>query len=369
MLRWAFQLAVVGMVAAFVVWLLGNYRTNSDRQNIPTGYEFLDQPAGFPIPGSDFRVTQPVSDALWEGFFNTLRLAVTGIILATVFGILIGIARLSHNVIVRSAARGYVEFVRNIPLLGVIGLIYIGVVLNGLPSVAESWTLGPLAVVNVRGIWVPWFDGRGLVLIGIIVGAAIAGWAISRWRQAVADRTGAAARGGLFGILTFAAVVVAGWLIGGYSFTTPELDGRIARGGIEMDPAYFAALSGLVIYTSSHIAEITRGSIQAVPRGQGEAADALALSPFQRMWHVVLPQAMRIAVPPMGNQYLNISKNSSLAAAVSFPELTKVAQLANANRAPAVPVFTVILVVYLLISLTIALVVNIANRKLAVVER
>ena len=136
-----------------------------------------------------------------------------------------------------------------------------------------------------------------------------------------------------------------------------------------MTPAYFAALLALVAYTSSHIAEIVRASIQAVPRGQGEAADALALSGFQRMWYVVLPQAMRIGTPPVGNQYLNLTKNSSLAAIISFPELTKVTQLAVATRAPAVPSYFLLLLIYLAISLVISLVVNLFNRRLAIVER
>jgi len=136
-----------------------------------------------------------------------------------------------------------------------------------------------------------------------------------------------------------------------------------------VDPSYFALLFALVVYTASHIAEIVRGSIQAVPRGQGEAADALALSGFQRNWFVVLPQAMRIAVPPFGNQYLNLAKNSSLAAAISFPELTKITQLTVANRSPAVPSFALLLAIYLVVSLAISLVVNLANRRLAIVER
>jgi general L-amino acid transport system permease protein len=136
-----------------------------------------------------------------------------------------------------------------------------------------------------------------------------------------------------------------------------------------MTPEYFAALAGLVLYTSSHIAEIVRGSIQAVPRSQGEAADALALSGFQRVWFVVLPQAMRIAVPPIGNQYLNLVKNSSLAAVISFPELTQVTQLSVANRSPAVPSYALLLLIYLVLCLVLSTIVNLANRHLAIVER
>ena len=136
-----------------------------------------------------------------------------------------------------------------------------------------------------------------------------------------------------------------------------------------MTPEYFAALAALVVYTASHIAEIVRGSIQAVPKGQGEAADALAFSGFQRMWFVVLPQSMRIAVPPIGNQYLNLTKNTSLAAVFSFPEITKITQLTVGNRSPAVPSYVLLLGIYLVLSLVISFVVNVVNRRLAIVER
>ena len=194
-------------------------------------------------------------------------------------------------------------------------------------------------------------------------------WAVARWRRAVADRTGRPARSALWAIPAAVVVLVVAWVVLGLGASAPELDGRRVTGGITMTPAYFAALLALVAYTSSHIAEIVRGSIQAVPAGQGEAADALALSGFQRMWYVVLPQAMRIGVPPTGNQYLNLTKNSSLAAVISFPELTKVTQLAVATRAPAVPSYTLLLLIYLAISLLISLVVNLVNRRLAIVER
>jgi general L-amino acid transport system permease protein len=149
----------------------------------------------------------------------------------------------------------------------------------------------------------------------------------------------------------------------------PELDGRATSGGIRVDPAFFAILLALVIYTASHIAEIVRGSIQAVPRGQGEAADALALSGFQRMWYVVLPQAFRIGIPPIGNQYLNLIKNSSLGAGIGYYDLTLVTQMTVGNGSPAVPAFAITLSVYIAISLVTSAIVNIANRRLALVER
>jgi general L-amino acid transport system permease protein len=368
-LAWAFQIAVVAIVVALVAYLYDNFQANSSRLNIPTGWDYLDQPAGFPIPGSDFRQTQPVSDAIVEGLLNTLRLAVTGIVFATLLGVLLGVARLSENFLVRNAARVYVEFIRNIPLLSIIVLLYVAIALDAFPRVEDSWDLGPLAVVNVRGTSTFWVDGGYVGVLLALAGVALGAWITVRWRRSRADRTGEPARALLWGAgvgLLLGAVL---WVVLGVGISAPEIAGRSVEGGITMTPEYFAALVALVVYTSSHIAEIVRGSIQAVPRGQGEAADALALSGVQRLWFVILPQAMRVAVPPTGNQYLNLTKNSSLAAVISFPEVTKITELTVANRSPAVPSFVLLLLIYLVLSLVISGIVNLANRRLAIAER
>jgi general L-amino acid transport system permease protein len=368
-LAWAVQLLVVALVVAVVWWLAGNYRANASKQGLATSWSFLDQPAQFPIPDSDFRQTQPVKDALLVGLANTLRLSLTGIALGTVLGIALGIARLSRNFLVRSGARAYVEFVRNVPLLVLLVLAFLAIVQNAFPRPNQSWVLGPIAVINVRGTSGIWYEGANWRALVAVVLGLLAGVLVGRWRRTVAERTGRDGRGGLYGLLAGIVVLVVAWAALGLGVTTPELEGTRVRGGITMTPAYFASLLALVVYTSSHIAEIVRGSIQAVPRGQGEAADALALSGFQRTWYVVLPQALRIGVPPIGNQYLNLMKNSSLAAVISFPELTKVTQLTVAARSPAVPAFALLLAIYLVISLAISLVVNLVNRRLAIVER
>jgi general L-amino acid transport system permease protein len=368
-LTWAFQFAVLAAVVALIAWLYDNVQVRSERQNIPTSFSYLDQPASFPIAGSDFRQTQPVSDALVEGLFNTLRLAVTGIVLATVLGIVLGIARLSKNFLVRKGAQAYVEVVRNVPLYGLIVLMYTAVVLNAFPPPNESWEIGSIAIFNVRGSSTFWFDGSNTKALIVLLAAAFTFAVVARWRRAVSDRTGKAALSAVYGLLAAAAVAVALWILFGLGGSSPVLEGRRVTGGITMTPPYFAALVALVLYTSSHIAEIVRGSIQAVPKGQGEAADALALSGFQRMWRVILPQAMRIGTPPIGNQYLNLTKNTSLAAAISFPELTQITQLSVANRSPAVPSYVLLLLIYLGLSLVISALVNLANRRLAIVER
>jgi len=224
-------------------------------------------------------------------------------------------------------------------------------------------------VISNRGIVVPWFEGSAWALIAVLVLAVAVAFVIARWRRRVQDRTGALPRSGVWGFGAFSLVLLVGWLASGMGLTLPDVDGRATSGGIRVDPSFFAILFALVIYTASHIAEIVRGSIQAVPRGQGEAADALALSGFQRLWYVVLPQAFRIAIPPVGNQYLNLIKNSSLGAGIGYYDLTLVTQTTVANGSPAVPAFTITLLIYISISLVTSAIVNIANRRMALVER
>ncbi|MPY95191.1 MAG: ABC transporter permease subunit [Acidimicrobiia bacterium] len=368
-LRWAFQLVVLALVLGALGVLLANVRANSDRLGIPTGFGYLDNPAQFPIPDSDFRQTQPVQDAILLGLGNTLRVSLLGIVAATVLGTLVGVARLSGNWLVRNAARLYVEALRNIPLLLLIIFSYLNLALVVFPRVEAAWQPLGLAVVSNRGVSVPWFDGSGWPLAAGAVVGVLTAWALLRWRGHVHDETGVPAHSARWALPALVLGPVAGWLIGGLSFTVPELDERIVTGGIRMSPEYFAILFALVIYTASHIAEIVRGSIQAVDRGQTEAARALALSGRQRLWFVVLPQAFRIAVPPLGNQYLNLLKNSTLGAVVSYYELSQVTSIAVGNGAPAVPSYLLTLAIFIVLSLGISFVMNLVNRRLALVER
>lgn len=368
-LKWALQLVIVGLVAALLVWLYGNYVDNAAEQNIPTDLGFLDNPANFQITGNPLSANAPVRDAMYEGLLNTLRISVVGVIAATLLGTIIGIARLSKNWLVSKLAAVYVEAVRNVPLALFLVAGLLVVVLGVFPTIQDAWDVGGLMIVSNRGVAVPWYDGAGYGLLALGLAGLVAGAIVARWRRSVSDRTGALARTGLWAGGAFLAVMVAGWFALGYSWTLPELDGRRTVGGIRVDPSFFALFFALVIYTASHIAEIVRGSIQAVPRGQGEAADAVALSGFQRMWYIVLPQAFRIAIPPIGNQYLNLIKNSSLGAAIGYYDITLVAQTTVGNGSPAVPVFTLTMLLYISISLVTSVIVNFANRRMALVER
>ncbi|MGI9604479.1 MAG: amino acid ABC transporter permease [Acidimicrobiales bacterium] len=368
-LGWAYQLLVLGIVVGIIAWLISNFRTNSEKLGIPTGFEFLDQPAGFPIAGSGFRTTQPIKDALIVGARNTIYVALAGIVLATILGILVGIARLSGNWLLSTGARVFVEILRNVPLLVIVTFSYLALVLSVLPRIEDAWDIFGVAIFSNRAAAVPWYEGSALWLVAAAVIAGVVAYAMTKWRERVSDRTGASAYAGYWAIGSFLVTFIAVCAAAGMGVTTPSLEGRSVTGGIEMTPEFLALLLALTIYTASHIAEIVRGSIQAVEKGQQEAADALALSSGQRMWYVILPQAMRIAIPPLGNQYLNLFKNSSLGAVISYFELTKVSTTAVGNGAPAVPVFTVLLIIYLIGSLILSALVNLANRRLQLVER
>lgn len=353
-----------------MLWLAGNLRANARATNIPLGYDYLDQPAGFPIAGSAFRQTQSMRDALVVGLGNTLRVALAGIVLATILGTTVGIARLSTNWLVSKAAQAYVELIRNIPLLVLIVFTYLAVFLR-LPRVEDATTIDGLLVLSVRTVAVPWMRADGPAVLVLLAVAVAAAYGVRRWRRGVQDRTGEPAHAGIAAAATLVVVVALGmFALGGpVEVTAPRLVDRRVVGGITMAPEYAALLTALVLYTASHIAEIVRGSIQSVPKGQTEAATALALSPAQRMRLVVLPQALRVATPALSNQYLNLTKNSSLAVAISYFELTKITQVSIASRAPAVPSYALLLVIYLLLSLSISAITNLVNRRLAVVER
>jgi general L-amino acid transport system permease protein len=311
-----------------------------------------------------------VRDAIYQGLLNTLRVSIAGIVVATILGVLIGVARLSGNWVMRTLATVYVEAVRNTPLPLFVFFATLVIVLGIFPDITGAWNPLGTFVVSNRGVAVPWFDGAaGWLLLAILAVAAIAAWAVARWRRRVFDRTGRPAHAGRWALGVFVVLAAIGWFGFGFGITVPEVDGRRTAGGMRMLPSFFAIFFALVIYTASHIAEIVRGSIQAVPKGQNEAANALALNGYQRMTRVVLPQAMRIAIPPLGNQYLNLIKNSSLGAAIGYYELTLVTQTTVGNGSPAVPAFTLTMGIYIAISLIASFVVNLFNRRMALVER
>jgi general L-amino acid transport system permease protein len=371
-LRIAFQVAFLVVVVGVLWFLFDTLLYNLRRQGIRTDWAWLRQPAGFAIADTEFRSSQSFFAAYVTGARNTITVSALGIVLASLLGLVVGVARLSSNWLVRRTAALYVETFRNVPVLVIIFFLYFAVILR-LPPIGRAVELGQLLVLSNRGLVVPWAERTGdigVLLAVLSVGVAAAAAAVV-WRTRRFDATGTPHRRVHWALAILALATIVGFFTSGrpYALSLPERGDLGVAHGFRMSPEYAGLLIALVLYTASHIAEIVRGSILAVPRGQSEAANALGLSELQRLRHVILPQALRIIVPPLANQYLNLTKNSSLGVVIAFPELTRVARISISQGAPAPQGVALLMLIYLSFSLTISLVANIANRRLAVKER
>ena len=368
------QVVIVGIVAAIVWYLVSNTSRNLEARRIATGFGFLSVTAGIPI-GEHMIDYNPATDtfgrALIIGILNTLKVAVVGIILATILGTLIGVARLSTNWLIARVSAVYVEVVRDVPLL--LQLLFWYTVLQALPAPRQAWQPIPGLFFSNRGMklptieWVPemwWVVATFLVgLIGTILWTGVA----DKRQAATGQRpqTWPVALGLLVGV----PLVV--WLAIGAPFTpdVPALRGFNFQGGLSVSPEYGALLFGLVIYTSAYIAEIVRSGILSVPSGQWEAAGALGMRAGPILRKIVLPQALRVIIPPMTSQYLNLTKNSSLAVAIGFQDLVSIANTTLNQTGQAIEGIAIIMAVYLAISLSISLFMNWYNARIALVER
>lgn len=368
-----FQLVVVGLIAVAIVYLFNNLTTNMARAGARRDFSYLRRSAGFAIADSDFRSSQPIWKALVVGARNTGIVAGLGIALATFIGVVAGVARLSRNWLVRKAAAFYVESIRNIPVVVIIVFIFIAVILK-LPPLADARELfGWFVFSNETGITVPSIARTGPALafsvgVGLALLAATVVWL---WRTRRFDATGVPHHRVLWALGVVVTGIALAYVASGQPvvLSLPRRSGRGFAGGISMPASFTALLAGLVIYTASHIAEITRGAIQAVPRGQTEASNAMGLSEFQRYRYVVLPQALRIMVPPMANQHLNLTKNSSLAVFVAYPEVVRITGIVISQGGPAPQSILILMGIYLVFSLTIAFITNIVNRRLQLATR
>jgi general L-amino acid transport system permease protein len=370
-LRVAFQVVFLLGVLFGLFLLYENLTTNLRVQGIRTDFGYLQQPAGFAIADADFRPSQSIWDAIKVGAENTIKVSLLGILLATLLGVVVGVARLSTNWLVRRAAAIYVETFRNIPVLVIILFWWLAVLLQ-LPAIRSAVDLDVFVISN-RGLVGPGLEQTGALAGFLLVAAAglVAATAVVIWRTRVFDRTGRPHRRVLWGIGVLVPFLVLGFLAFDrpVGISLPERGELATTGGFRLSPEYAALLIGLALYTASHIAEIVRGSILAVARGQTEAANAVGLSGFQRLRFVVLPQAFRISIPPIANQYLNLVKNSSLGVAIAFPEVTRITRIAIGQQAPAPQSILVLMGVYLFFSLVIAVVMNVINRRLTLKGR
>ncbi len=374
-LRVAAQVAVILGVGLLVAWMASNMLAAMDERGLGFGFSFLNRQAGFEISESPipYSSTATYGTAFLVGLFNTLFVSIVGIILATLLGIVVGVARLSPNWLVRRTASGYVELMRNTPLLVQLFIIYF-VVFIQLPSVAESLAIGQGVFLNQRGLFVPGpqvASGIGLWLAFGVAGvvALIGARAFAARREEAGHPIHGLRAAGWVALIAFP---VLGWFVAGgapLTFDLPVRERFNFVGGLRLSPEFTALLTGLVLYTAAFIGEVVRGGIQSVRRGQLEAARALGLSEGQVLRLVIFPQAMRVIVPPLTSQYLNLVKNSSLAIAIGYPDLFKVGQtMANQTGQP-VSVMILVMSTYLAISLATSALMNLYNRRIQVLER
>jgi general L-amino acid transport system permease protein len=367
------QILVVGIIGAIIWWLWSNTVHNLEVRRIATGFGFLNREAGLPIAENliPYSPTDTYFRALLIGLLNTLKVAVVGIILATIFGTLIGIARLSKNWLLSKIAGVYIEVIRDLPLL--LQLLFWYAILQALPGPRQA--MNPVAGVFLsnRGLklpWIEWQDAHSYALLAFVLGLA---YTLLYRRDAIKKRILDGKPRPVWPIAVGCILVLplVIWYAAGAPFVVdwPALRGFNFRGGLNMSPEYFALLLGLTMYTAGFIAEIVRSGIQAVPHGQWEAAQALGLRPSSVLKLVVMPQALRVIIPPMTSQYLNITKNSSLAVAIGYQDIVSIANTTLNQTGQAIEGIAIIMVVYLTISLSISLFMNWYNARIALVER
>lgn len=367
---------VIGVIFAGSV-LYTNLVTELAQSNVTFNWRFLDQTAGIAIgEGLDYQPTDTYAQAFIVGVYNTLRIAIVGMVLSTLLGLFVGIVRLSPNWLAKNVAYAYVEIVRNVPVLLQL-FFWLAVTQNVFRQPREAFGLFNLVYFTNRGVYIPWgipteHFNTWLPLLGLTLLVSIGVYFWRRQELIKRDRPGA------LGTIAFG-VFVAGVVLT-YAILTligraplfwevPALDRFNFEGGTELTAFYFALLAGLVVYTGAFISEIVRGGILAVNKGQREASRALGLTENQALRLIVLPQALRVIIPPLINQYLNLTKNSSLAIAIGYPDLFNIGYTIFNQTGQTIPVVLMIMGSYLAMSLTISFVLNIVNRRFQIVER
>ncbi|MFL7008900.1 amino acid ABC transporter permease [Enterovibrio norvegicus] len=370
-----FQFVAIVALVFFVFTIVDNALTNLDARGIATGFGFLSQEAGFGIGLTliEYDETYSYGRTFFVGLLNTALVSVLGILLATVLGFLIGIARLSNNWLLSRFAAVYIETFRNIPLLLQIFFWYFAV-LQALPSPKESLSIGESLFLNVRGLYFtrPVFEEGSTIIFIALIAALVFSFVFSRWAKRKQETTGAQTPVLSISLAAIVGLPLIAFFVSGMpvSLEYPVLKGFNFRGGFSIIPELAALMLALAIYTASFIAEIVRSGINAVSHGQTEAAMALGLPRNKTLSLVVIPQAMRIIIPPLTSQYLNLTKNSSLAMAIGYPDLVSVFAGTTLNQTgQAIEIIAMTMGVYLTLSLLTSMLMNIYNAKVALVER
>ena len=369
-LRITAQVISAVVVIGGLIWFVLNLLEAAEQRGLSLGFDFIKDPSGFPISESviPYDDSYPFGTAFIVGLLNTLKVAVVGVFAATLLGTLVGLARLSTNWLMSRIALIYIEIHRNIPLLVYLFIWYFAI-FNKLPPAQESLEIPGPIYLNQRGLYMIWprLTETGasfviLITIGFIL--AIVTWSYLKNLRERLGRSTYFAGASLGVILLFALVglILAQW--NPFWIDTPVFEGFNFSGGQRLTPEFSALLIGLVLYTAAFIAEVVRSGIQAVDRGQMEAARATGLSPFQVLGLVIIPQALRIIIPPLISQYLNLTKNSSLALAIGYADVFNVGRIMINQAGRAVPIFSMIMVTYLIMSLITSLILNLYNRRI-----
>ena len=369
------QAVALTLVLVVVGYFAANTIANLQRQGIASGFDFLERTAGFDIIQHMIPYTEESSygRAFIVAVINTLMVSIMGVVLATLLGFVVGICRLSKNFLLSRLSSVYVETVRNVPLLLQLFFWYFAV-LRALPSPRQSFEVGKLFFLNIRGLYIPKpiFQDGAVIWLTSMVGFALVGAGFAVWAKTFQLKTGRTLPGLQIALVAFVILSLGVFIITGKPviLEAPVLSGFNFSGGFVLIPELVALLVALTIYTSSFIAEIVRAGILAVPNGQVEASLALGLSRGQSLRLVIIPQAMRVIVPPMTSQFLNLTKNSSLAAAIAYPELVAVfSGTVLMQTGQAIEVIAMTMGFYLAVSLLISFLMNRYNRSIALVER
>ena len=370
-----YQILAIIAVISFFAYIISNTLYNLESRGISTGFDFLNHPAGFGIIQSliPYDETYSYGTTFFVGLFNTLLVSGLGVVLATILGFSIGVARLSNNWLVAKFASVYIEIFRNIPLLLQI-LFWYFAVLRSLPGPRQSFEFFQSLYVNVRGVYLPkpiLESGFGWVFAAIIV-AVCAAIAVSRYNKKRQISTGINLPVGLINTAIIIILPVLAYYLANspVSWDIPALKGFNFRGGITITPEFLALLFALTMYTAAFIAEIVRSGIESIDKGQTEAAQASGLSQKLILKLVIIPQALRVIIPPLTSQYLNLIKNSSLATAIGYPDLVSVFSGTTLNQTgQAIEIIFMTMAVYLTISLAVSVLMNIYNRRIALIER
>ncbi|MEO0925314.1 MAG: ABC transporter permease subunit [Cyanobacteria bacterium J06643_13] len=364
------QGVVLALVITILVLLGSNLVNNLQRLNLNFGFNFLDRAASFAIadPPIDYSPTDPYFRALFVGLLNSLRVMFFGIIMAAILGIMVGIGRLSDNWLVRKLASAYVEVLRNTPLLLQLFFWYFAVFLR-LPKIERPLIVGGRFFLTNRGLDIPWFvlDLRTILAFVAIAGCVLLGEAAWRKRnQAVEQGQNPQLWLVMVGTSAIATLLV---FCFGIDWIIPQLENQSITGGLNLSPEFATLLIGLGIYTSAFIAEVVRAGIQSVSQGQWEAARALGLRPANIMQLVIFPQALRVMIPPLTSEFLNLIKNSSLAIAIGYSDIYAIGNTIFNQTGKPIEIILMLMLVYLTINLIVSLIMNRFNAAVQLKER